>query len=66
LVVTDTEWESIFMGPKAKYPDFGDYRFTGGFYSTIGLGQEFKGYHYKLVVAVIPAEELEAELSDWE
>lgn len=66
LVVTDPVWEKLFNGPNADYPDFGNYLFKGGYYLTIGLGEEFNGYHYKLVVAVIPLEDLEDELSQWE
>lgn len=53
LVVTDDEWENIFKKPKGPYWDFGDYTFNGSLYLVIGLGEDFKGRHYKLIVSVI-------------
>lgn len=66
FAVTDPDWEARFRGSNSEYPEFGFYKLTGGFYLTIGLGQEFKGYHYKLVVAVIPLDTVLVELTDWE
>lgn len=54
LVVTDTEWESIFLKRDGQYWDMGDYPFERDFYFIIGLGEVFRRYHYKLVVTVIP------------
>lgn len=54
FAVTDTEWEEQFNDPRSELWEFGDYLFKGSFYLTIGLGSEFRGNHYKLVVAVIP------------
>jgi len=46
-------WENIFKKPKGPYWDFGDYTFNGSLYLVIGLGEDFKGRHYKLIVSVI-------------
>jgi hypothetical protein len=59
LAVTDTEWENLFKDRTGDYWDFGDYFFDGGYYLTVGLGTEYQGYHYKLVVAVIPLDKVE-------
>lgn len=53
LVVTDDAWEGIFALRGGPYWDLGDYPFSGTFYLTIGMGEKFGSYHYKLVVAVI-------------
>ncbi len=58
LVVTDYEWEAKFIGPDARYSNYTDYDFNTGFYLTIGLGAEFNEKHYKLVVGVIPSEDI--------
>jgi hypothetical protein len=58
LVVTDYEWEAKFIGPDARYSNYADYRYNAGLYLTIGLGAEFNEKHYKLVVGVIPSQDI--------
>lgn len=53
LVVTDDTWEGIFAKRDGPYWDMGDHPFKDTFYLTIGMGEKFGSYHYKLVVAVI-------------
>jgi hypothetical protein len=53
LAVTDDKWERIFQSPAGPYWDMGDHPFKGTFYLVIGIGEDFSGYHYKPVVAVI-------------
>ena len=53
LVVTDDAWEGKFAKRDGPYWDMGDYTFNDTFYLTIGMGEKFGSYHYKLVVAVI-------------
>lgn len=53
LVVTDDEWENIFTTRSGPYWNFGDYPFNGSFHLVVGIGEDYKGRHYKLVVAVI-------------
>lgn len=66
LVVTDDKWEAQFSGPHAHYSNFGDYEFDSEFYLTIGIGTKFHGYHYKLVVAVMPLEDVEEKQAEWD
>jgi adenine specific DNA methylase Mod len=66
LVVTDDKWEKLFRGPNALYSDFADYEFDSEFYLTIGLGAEYNGYHFKLVVGVMPLEDVEEKQEEWD
>ncbi len=54
LGVTDPLWEKQFFQRDGTFWEIGDYPFKGTFYLVISLGEAFQGYHYKLVVAVIP------------
>jgi hypothetical protein len=50
LAVTDIQWEQKFSGQQIE---IGEYPCKGRFLLTIGLGKEFKGEHYKLIVSII-------------
>ena len=43
LVVTDSEWEEQFRDPNSEFYQF-RVSFDGGYYLTIGLGEEFEGF----------------------
>ncbi len=58
LVVTDDSWEKKFLTPGGPFWNFDDYPFNDTFYLTIGMGEKFGNYHYKLVVAVITDENI--------
>jgi len=51
LVITDSKFEKRF-----KSNDAGFYTINEKYYLTISLGEKYRGYHFKLVAAVIPIE----------
>ncbi|MCX5825736.1 MAG: formylglycine-generating enzyme family protein [Deltaproteobacteria bacterium] len=53
LVVTDDTWGKNFSIPSGPYWNFDNYPFNGSFHLVVGIGEDYKGRHYKLVVAVI-------------
>lgn len=54
LPITDISWYDNFVDPLfGKYHKNENYFFIGNFYFIIGLGEEYRKNHYKLIVGII-------------